>query len=76
MLICRNLFYLLCPHIVNILQISERQHPELQQLRKHIRACFADTSSFLLPHPGLKVATNPHFDGRLSGVYHPLICHY
>lgn len=50
------------------LTISERQHPELQQLRKHIRACFADTSSFLLPHPGLKVATNPHFDGRLSDI--------
>ncbi|GFX08776.1 atlastin-1 [Trichonephila clavipes] len=48
--------------------ISEKQHPELQQLRKHIRACFADTSCFLLPHPGLKVATNPHFDGRLSDI--------
>ncbi|XP_035214161.1 atlastin-2-like [Stegodyphus dumicola] len=50
------------------LTISEKQHPELQQLRKHIRACFADTSCFLLPHPGLKVATNPHFDGRLSDI--------
>ncbi|XP_054708674.1 atlastin-2-like [Uloborus diversus] len=50
------------------LTISEKQHPELQQLRKHIRACFADTSCFLMPHPGLKVATNPHFDGRLSDI--------
>ncbi|GIX84724.1 atlastin-2, partial [Caerostris extrusa] len=50
------------------LTISEKQHPELQQLRKHIRACFGDTSCFLLPHPGLKVATNPHFDGRLSDI--------
>lgn len=50
------------------LQISERQHPELQQLRHHIRSCFSDIGCFLLPHPGLKVATNPMFDGRLSDI--------
>lgn len=22
-----------------------------------------------MPHPGLKVATNPHFDGRIVGVF-------
>ena len=49
------------------LQISEKQHPELQALRKHIKACFSDISCFLMPHPGLKVATNPKFDGRLTG---------
>ena len=48
-------------------QISDNQHPELQQLRKHIRACFDRIGCFLMPHPGLKVATNPHFDGRLRG---------
>lgn len=43
------------------LTLSDKQHPELQSLRKHI-ACF------LMPHPGLKVATNPSFDGRLAGI--------
>ncbi|XP_022692481.1 atlastin-like [Varroa jacobsoni] len=46
------------------LEISEKQHPELQQLRRHIRSCFSSITCFLLPHPGLKVATSPHFDGR------------
>ncbi|CAG0920901.1 unnamed protein product, partial [Notodromas monacha] len=50
------------------LQVSERQHPELQQLRKHIRSCFADLSCFLLPHPGLRVATDPKFDGKLADI--------
>lgn len=50
------------------LQISERQHPELQSLRRHIRSCFTSIYCFLLPHPGLKVATHPQFDGRLSDI--------
>lgn len=50
------------------LQISDRQHPELQQLRKHIKSCFTKIGCFLMPHPGLKVATNPHFDGRLKDI--------
>ncbi|XP_050404512.1 atlastin-1 [Patella vulgata] len=50
------------------LTVSNKQHPELQQLRRHIRSCFDDISCFLLPHPGLKVATNPHFDGRLRDI--------
>ncbi|XP_064603962.1 atlastin-2-like isoform X2 [Liolophura sinensis] len=50
------------------LQISDKQHPELQQLRRHIRSCFEQISCFLMPHPGLKVATNPHFDGRLRDI--------
>ncbi|ESO86215.1 hypothetical protein LOTGIDRAFT_167448 [Lottia gigantea] len=50
------------------LTVSNKQHPELQQLRRHIRSCFDDISCFLLPHPGLKVATNPHFDGRLKDI--------
>ncbi|XP_018917432.1 atlastin isoform X2 [Bemisia tabaci] len=50
------------------LKISDKQHPELQALRKHIKACFSEIHCFLMPHPGLKVATNPHFDGRLSDI--------
>jgi len=50
------------------LQVSDKQHPELQSLRKHIRSCFREISCFLMPHPGLKVATNQHFDGRLSDI--------
>ncbi|XP_028171836.1 atlastin isoform X3 [Ostrinia furnacalis] len=50
------------------LKVSDKQHPELQSLRKHIAACFSEIACFLMPHPGLKVATNPHFDGRLSDI--------
>ncbi|KAL1430802.1 hypothetical protein MTO96_014667 [Rhipicephalus appendiculatus] len=50
------------------LQISDRQHQELQQLRRHIRSCFSEIGCFLMPHPGLKVATAASFDGRLSDI--------
>lgn len=48
-------------------QVKQNQHEELQNVRKHIRSCFSNLGCFLLPHPGLKVATNPNFDGRLNG---------
>uniref|UniRef100_A0A7N8YJK0 Atlastin GTPase 1 n=1 Tax=Mastacembelus armatus TaxID=205130 RepID=A0A7N8YJK0_9TELE len=50
------------------LKISENQHEELQNVRKHIHSCFTNISCFLMPHPGLKVATNPHFDGRIKEI--------
>ncbi|PWA18658.1 hypothetical protein CCH79_00005626 [Gambusia affinis] len=49
------------------LQVKESQHEELQTVREHIHSCFTKISCFLLPHPGLKVATHPAFRGQLSG---------
>lgn len=43
-------------------------------MRKHIHSCFTNISCFLMPHPGLKVATNPHFDGRIAGVSSFVFC--
>ena len=39
------------------LKVSDKQHPELQSLRKHITACFKKIDCYLMPHPGLRVAT-------------------
>ncbi|KAL3119932.1 hypothetical protein niasHT_007060 [Heterodera trifolii] len=50
------------------LEVTPRQHPELQQLRRHIRSSFDNIRCFLLPHPGLDVATNPHFRGELDKI--------
>ncbi|XP_026773751.1 atlastin-3 [Pangasianodon hypophthalmus] len=50
------------------LQVKESQHEELQTVRKHIHSCFTSISCFLLPHPGLKVATSPSFQGQLCDV--------
>lgn len=50
----------------NRLEIHKNQHLELQSLRRHIVACFESVKCFLMPHPGLNVATNPSFDGRMS----------
>lgn len=50
------------------LQVTDAQHEELQTVREHIHSCFTDISCFLLPHPGLKVATSPTFQGQLLDV--------
>ncbi|KAM8848328.1 atlastin-3 [Synchiropus picturatus] len=50
------------------LQVKDAQHEELQTVREHIHSCFTKISCFLLPHPGLKVATNPSFEGQLKEV--------
>uniref|UniRef100_A0A3B1KBL8 Atlastin GTPase 2 n=1 Tax=Astyanax mexicanus TaxID=7994 RepID=A0A3B1KBL8_ASTMX len=50
------------------LQVKQNQHEELQNVRQHIHSCFSNINCFLLPHPGLRVATNPHFDGRLKDI--------
>lgn len=56
------------------LQVKQNQHEELQNVRKHIHSCFSNLGCFLLPHPGLKVATNPNFDGRLNGRKLLILC--
>uniref|UniRef100_A0A7N6AJQ8 GB1/RHD3-type G domain-containing protein n=1 Tax=Anabas testudineus TaxID=64144 RepID=A0A7N6AJQ8_ANATE len=58
----------MCIFLINTLLVKQNQHEELQNVRKHIHSCFSNISCFLLPHPGLKVATNPHFDGRLRDI--------
>ncbi|XP_068176823.1 atlastin-2-like isoform X2 [Antennarius striatus] len=50
------------------LQLTQQQHEELQAVRRHVRSCFSHIGCFLLPHPGLQVATNPRFDGRLRDI--------
>ncbi|XP_072016798.1 atlastin-1-like [Amphiura filiformis] len=50
------------------LKQSNNQHEELQQVRRHIHACFHKIACFLMPHPGLAVARNPKFDGRLADI--------
>ena len=59
------------------LKVKESQHEELQTVREHIHSCFTSISCFLLPHPGLKVATSPGFQGQLRGEASSLIVlHY
>lgn len=50
------------------LKVDENQHPELKSLRSHIRSLFSEIACFLMPHPGIKVATSPTFDGRLGDI--------
>ncbi|XP_028915494.1 atlastin-3 isoform X2 [Ornithorhynchus anatinus] len=50
------------------LQMKEHQHEEIQNVRKHIHSCFSSVNCFLLPHPGLQVATSPDFDGKLKDI--------
>ncbi|XP_053613582.1 atlastin-like isoform X2 [Plodia interpunctella] len=50
------------------LEVHEGQHHELQTLRRHIAACFEEVACFLMPHPGLRVATNPDFNGKLDDI--------
>lgn len=50
------------------LETKPKQHSELLQVRKHIRSCFDKMACFLMPHPGLKVATSPTFEGQLADI--------
>ena len=50
------------------LELPKTLHVELQRVRSHIRSCFENLSCFLMPHPGLAVATNPKFKGSLNSI--------
>ena len=50
------------------LQIVNHPREELKSLRKHINNCFGCIDAFLMPHPGLKVATDPNFDGSIEDI--------
>merc|ERR1719186_1265800 len=57
------------------LKEEEKQHPELQALRKGLTSCFSEMSNFLLPPPGRHVATNPNFKGNLNQIDEEFIEH-
>jgi len=57
------------------IQVEEKQHPELQALRKGLVSCFSEMTNFLLPHPGRHVATNPNFKGNIKQIDEEFIEH-
>jgi len=57
------------------LETTEKQHPELQQLRKHIKSSFDAIDCFLMPHPGLEVATSREFRGELQQIHQDFLIH-
>ncbi|XP_065833260.1 atlastin-1-like [Oscarella lobularis] len=55
-------------YLESLLKVSSSQHEQLKMVREHIRECFEHVDCFLLPHPGLTVAENPEFTGKLSEI--------
>ena len=55
--------------IVTLFQLQHREDMdnELGETRDQIYSYFEKVFCFLMPHPGLKVAEDKCFDGRLSG---------
>jgi len=49
------------------ISLSNR-HPQLQEVRENISSYFEDMCCYLMPHPGLEVATNPKFKGEISEI--------
>ncbi|EPY86809.1 atlastin-3 [Camelus ferus] len=63
---CATIFAL--STMTSSVQVKEHQHEEIQNVRNHIHSCFSSVTCFLLPHPGLQVATSPEFDGKLKDI--------
>ena len=55
------------------LEVSERQHPELQNLRRHIKNCFSSIEGFLMPHPGLRVSTGMGSPQNLTCIFNYIL---
>uniref|UniRef100_A0A2P2I0N4 Atlastin n=2 Tax=Hirondellea gigas TaxID=1518452 RepID=A0A2P2I0N4_9CRUS len=51
-----------------ILQITPKQHPAHQDVRRDLRKCFRDINCYLMPHPGFKVIQHANFDGKLDDI--------
>ena len=54
-------------HCVSASQLSEGQHAELKLVREHVRSCFDNLFGFMMPHPGLVIATGDSEEGKLAG---------
>ena len=48
-------------------QITKEQPKEIQQTHDSIKECFQRIGCYLMPHPGEKAASDPDFEGKLSG---------
>ncbi|XP_042221469.1 atlastin-like isoform X1 [Homarus americanus] len=59
----------------DILQVTEKQHPAHQEVRRDLRKCFRDINCYLMPHPGFKVIQKADFDGRLSDIEEEFVNH-
>ncbi|KAL7677747.1 hypothetical protein ACOME3_003984 [Neoechinorhynchus agilis] len=55
------------------LELKQDQDDELKVLRSRLKECFNTIDCFLMPHPGLVVATNPNFDGRLKDIVNDFV---
>lgn len=50
------------------LEVFDKQHEDLQLLRRQIWSCFSQIDCFLMPRPGDKVETDHTFDGHLEDI--------
>ena len=55
--------------------IKSAQHKDLESVREHVRDCFENTECFLLPHPGLAVASSPKFNGQVKMIEKQFLTH-